>query len=118
MKTILVISMILVLAGCTSTGSVVKIGRDSYMVDVSHSTVGSGTAGYAGLRSEAIKTANTYCASLNQVMKLDGWTSEGTPGFSSTNVNVRFFCLQQNDPHNNMVSFEAAPDKIIEVRNR
>jgi hypothetical protein len=94
MKRILV-SSIIVLAGCAVNTGVVPIGQDTFMVSRQAAT---GFSGLGDLKGEAFREANQYC--LNQRKSVQVLhTSESSPPYILGNfprAEVQFRCLDAN----------------------
>lgn len=103
----------LALTACATTvDEPIPIGRNSYMVVVSHTALGSGLTSHAELRRQAIIKANQFCVSKGRELQVDSTSGEGTPGFGSIDDTVNFMCRDHASP----VQLRQEPNTVIEVR--
>ena len=88
-------SMLLLVVGCASNSGVISIGPNTYTVSRQAAT---GFTGTGGLKTEAIREANQYCASQNRVMQVVN-AFEAQPPFIFGNfprAEIQFVCLNAN----------------------
>ena len=110
-KCFAVIALPVALAGCVGAegelSEILPLGPDTFKLHV------SGPVWYMNeIEARALSSANAYCLKLNKVYLAT------TFGFVATTYNVTFRCLSQGDPELKRASIGAAPDVIIENRNR
>lgn len=97
--------LVVFLTGCTTTTSVIEIGKDTYSVgarDSQHSGSSAQNAAYA--------KAADYCSEIGKKLVVQGYSTEGG---SST---VTFHCFDENDPRYTEVLLQPTPDTVIEDR--
>ncbi len=82
-----------ILLGCSTTSDVIKIGRNSYTINVSHTTIGSGLSSHGELRDEGLKKASEFCRARNLDLHLDSAVSAGEAGWGSIDDTINFSCL-------------------------
>ncbi len=103
-----------VLAGCSTTVmEPMKIGKDSYTINVSHTAVGSGLTSHAELRQQALQSATRFCTSKSKELQVDSWDGSGIPGHGSIDEAVNFMCLD----HAEQVKLRPKANEVIEVHN-
>jgi len=88
-----VFAALALLAGCETSGRVVPVGKDSYMVS---SHVAGCISCAASVKS--METANAYCAKQQKVAIIRN-TNSSTNGFGYEVGNTTVFsCVSENDP--------------------
>ena len=102
----------IILTGCGSTGDVLPMGPDTFIVSASKHY----TSGGAEAQSNALSAANTHCASLGKEILVKNTSSNYAAAFY--NFSVTFRCLDKNDPELARPSFQNSPDVIIEDRRK
>jgi|CXWL01.1.fsa_nt_gi hypothetical protein len=115
MKRILV-SSIIILAGCAVNTGVVPIGQDTFMVSRQAAT---GFTGLGDLKGEAFREANQYC--LNQRKSVQVLhTSESSPPYILGNfprAEVQFRCLDAYDSELKRPKLTKDTDIVLETRD-
>lgn len=105
----------LVLTGCTTTvQDPVLIGKNTYMISVSHTAFGSGLTSHSDLRRQALVAANKFCTSKGQELQVDSLSGSGVAGFGSIDDTVNFMCLDHASP----VQLRQTPNAVIEVQKQ
>jgi len=115
MKRILV-SSIIVLAGCAINTGVVPIGQDTFMVSRQAAT---GFSGLGDLKGEAFREANQYCLDQRKSVQVLH-TSESSPPYIFGNFPkavVQFRCLDANDSELKKLKLTKDVDTVIEMRD-
>ena len=93
MKTIVVLSITLVLTGCVSTG-VVPIGNNSYMI--SKKSAGCGFSSAEGTKADLYVEANAYCEKQNkEIETVDAITRDGVPFVRCASAELQFRCVEK-----------------------
>ena len=94
MKRIAFVSVaLLLLSACANTGPM-KIGKDSYSISTRVALSGS-----SGAKGEALKSANTYCASQGKFVQLQTQDAhECALHGGCGEATITFLCLDENDP--------------------
>ena len=97
------------LPGCGTTGSVLKMGPDTYRVSASkHNMVGGAPAA----ESDALSSANAYCEKHGKEVLVTNSASDfDRPFYTYT---ATFQCLGANDPGLHRPNYRPAPSLIIE----
>ncbi len=114
MKVILLTTIIL-LAGCASNSGVVQIGQDTFMVSRQAAT---GFSGSGDLKAETFREANQYCASQNKSLQVVS-TSEAKPPYIFGNfpkAELQFMCLDAKDAELTRPKLRKEADTVIEIR--
>ena len=81
--------------GCIQSSSVLKIGPDTYTVQI-HAAPAAG--GIAGATKHAIKEANEKCESLDKEILVANTTSGASTHLPGGTVKLTFYCLDNDDP--------------------
>lgn len=101
------------LSGCTDSGPI-KVGPDTYTIST---RVPFG--GPASAKGQALKEANTFCASLGREILLDHMqASECALHGGCGEAEIFFFCLASNDPQLKRQKYSADPTQKIEIDQR
>jgi len=91
MKKLVSISLILLVSACANTSGVVPLGDDSFLI--SRSEKGFDVTGSA-VKADAIKEANKYCESKNEVIKIIKVTQKDMVPFKSdAQAEIEFKCI-------------------------
>ena len=112
MKALAIAGLVVLLTGCGSTGTVMKLGPDTYTVSASkHYTSGAAVA-----QQNAFESANNYCTALEKevLVKNMANSSEGQGTFYTHTVT--FQCLSKNDPDLSRPTYRTVPNVVIENR--
>lgn len=108
MKKLILVSLVLLLTGCGSTGTVMKLGPDTYTVSASkHYTSGGAVA-----KTNALEAANKYCTELGKEVLVKNMTNSFDVPFYTYSVN--FQCLSKNDPELSRPTYKPVPNVVIE----
>lgn len=81
--------VLLVLTGCASTGEVMEVGRDRYIVSATH----SGRAEWDEVKSLALQKAKGHCDSLGRQLEAREWKTSGARGWSRLRAELTFSCV-------------------------
>jgi hypothetical protein len=101
-----------VLGGCATTvESPVSIGKNTFMISVGHTALGSGLTSHAELVHQAVVEANQFCEQQNEEMQLDTVTNSGVAGFGSIDNTITFMCVAHAQP----VQLRPSPNAVIEL---
>lgn len=114
MKRILV-SSIIVLAGCAVNTGVVPVSQDTFMVSRQAAT---GFSGIGDLKGEAFREANQYCLDQRKSVQVLH-TSESSPPYIFGNFPkavVQFRCLDANDSELKRPKLTNDADIVLETR--
>jgi hypothetical protein len=96
------------LAGCGSTGGVMKLGPDTYTVSASRHY----TSGGAAAKTNALSAANAHCEQLGRELLVTNLSDDfNGPFYTSA---ITFNCFQKNDPRLIRPSYKKSPDVLIE----
>ena len=88
-RTILLLTALLALAGCTSNGQVREVTPGVY----SASATGDGYVSTPRLREHSLDRAEEFCAHQGKRMRLTREDSEETHAGTDTTISVTFRCL-------------------------
>lgn len=86
----LLMLLCLMLAGCSSVGTVLSVGGDTYMVSSS-----GHYQSWADLKTLCVNRANEFCISQKKQMYIVGSSTSGVRGWSPQEVEFTFKCLFQ-----------------------
>jgi hypothetical protein len=111
---LLICAMALTLFGCASTGEVVSVGKDTYMV----SGWGKSPGGYSGseVKAAAIKKANEFCVAQGRRAQV---VSAGQRDMSfgvNANAEIQFMCLETTDEDFTRSTVRRESDSALEIR--
>lgn len=112
-KKITPLILVVLLAGCTSSGPV-PMGKDTFMI-----TKQSPTGFHSGgsVKADIFREANEYCVSQGlQFQPISNKSKDGIVGFAFANAEVTFRCLADGDSE--IKRPVPVPDVIIEKRFR
>jgi hypothetical protein len=91
----LLVVPLIFLASCASTGEVMPIGPDTYMVG---SQDQGGYHSQLTLTEMSVKQANAYCAGLGRRMELQSSKNEGIMLVTNTANTLVFKCFRSDPP--------------------
>ena len=101
--------LLLLVAGCGTTGDVMKMGPDTYSVTASKHNMSGGAA---AAQTNALNLANNKCETLSkEILVVNTSTSFDRPFYTHS---VTFRCLEKNDPQLARPSYKKEPDVIIQ----
>lgn len=115
MKLFFTLLAIATLAACASSGGVLKLGPDTYMVS-SQVLFGPGKATSA--RAAALTEADNFCTNLGREVVVDAFNTTGHAMSLTGDSEVRFKCLLAGDTDLRRPKFESQPNLVIETRQR
>lgn len=84
--------VLLLLAGCASTGEVIPVGKGSYTVSAQ---MGGQFPAWSDVKELALKKANAYCDGLGNEMIVGKWDTHGARGWTPLNAELTFQCAQR-----------------------
>lgn len=100
-----------VLAGCAFSGSVQKLGPDTYSVGGIGSPMCGGSA---CAQSAALEQANKHCESLGKEILVTNTSGGVSTGMGHGNAKVTFRCLAKNDRELQRPDYQPAANVIIQ----
>jgi hypothetical protein len=113
LKLPLLIVSVLVLISCSDTGPI-NIGPDTYTIST---RVPFG--GPASAKGDALKEANSFCASQDRQILLNHvQSSECALHGGCGEAEIEFYCLLPGDPQLKRPKFSSDPNEKIEIDNR
>jgi hypothetical protein len=90
---LLTMTLVCAIAACANTGPV-QIGKDMYTISVRVAL-----SGPSGAKGDALKEANSYCASQNKRVLLQNENSyECALHGGCGEAEITFLCLEESDP--------------------
>ena len=99
------------LAGCGSTGAVMSVGPDTYMVSADKHYL---SGGEASAKTNALGQANKKCVDEGKQVVVNNVSS--TRGVPFSTATVTFQCLSPGDRDLRRPSYQQSPDIVIENR--
>jgi hypothetical protein len=108
----IVLSLTLLLASCGGVSEVAKIGKDTYLVASSDTTIG---AGGGNLKVKLYKEAGKYCAGQNKILTPVNSSSIDWAIGRPASAELTFRCLLESDPELQRPDMKFAPNTSIEV---
>jgi len=110
-----IIYLLLVLAGCSSTTGVQKMGPDTYTISIGVHGAGSVSSNDAKAKKESLDEANKYCASIGKDILVQ--TTNMRSSYSGSTSELIFQCIDATDPKQNIrPTYRKSPDMVIENR--
>ena len=104
------------LVGCTSNTGILPAGPDTYTLTARAAPI---LGGSDAAQSSALNEANEFCQAKGRVFVPNNMAQQaGMPNQRATGYSVTFRCLLPNDPAVASYRLQAAPNLIIEQRNR
>lgn len=82
--------LVVILAACSATTPVRKIGPETYVVDYSQR---ARVSGWADIKSRAYAAAEAHCASMGQQMEQVSMDTHGVQGWSRVGAELTFKCV-------------------------
>jgi hypothetical protein len=115
MKSLKYLTLVSMLAACTTTTGVIPIGKDTYMV----SGTGKSPGGYSGseVKVAAFKEAMQFCATQSKQMQVVRTEQRDMSFGVNATAELQFMCLDAGDPELGRPKFKKDADQIIEVKN-
>lgn len=114
MKKLFIVISLALTACATNIQEPISIGKNTYTVSVSHTTVGSGLTSHSELRRLALIKANSFCVEKGKELQVDSTSGSGVAGWGSIDDTVNFMCLDNAAP----VQLRQNPNMVIEVHNK
>ena len=87
---ILLLLLCVGLAGCSSVGTVLPVGGDTYMVSSS-----GHYQSWTDLKTLCVHSANEFCVNQKKQMEIVGYDTHGIRGWSPQEAELTFKCLIQ-----------------------
>lgn len=115
MRIPIVISAVLVVAGCATSSGVTPLGQDTFMISRNGAGFWSSTA---QIKAEALKDADEYCRSNDKKMQIvhtSQHEASGRPG-DFPGAEIQFMCLSANDPELNRPKLRKEANSVIEIK--
>lgn len=104
---------LVLISACGTTGSVQKMGPDTFKVSASKHNMSGGAP---SAETDALDKANQHCQMLGKEVLVSNTSKSFERPFY--NFSATFLCLSKNDKRLTAPSYEKSPDVIIERRNR
>lgn len=112
MRKLILLGFIVLLTACGSTGTVMKLGPDTYIISASkHYTSGGVVA-----QQNALEAANNYCVSLGKEVLVKNMANGSEVSGTFATHTVTFQCLSKNDPELSRPTYRPVPNLVIENR--
>jgi uncharacterized protein YceK len=89
MRTLLLL-LLLILTGCSSVGTVLPVGGDTYMISSS-----GHYQSWTALKSLCVERANEFCTKQKKYVSVVNSDTHGVRGWSPQEVEFTFKCLLQ-----------------------
>lgn len=83
---------VLLLAGCASTGEVMEMGRDRYMVSA---TMSGNMPEWDDVKKLALDKGSAHCAGLAKRLEADNWKTSGARGWSRLRAELNYRCVEK-----------------------
>ena len=117
MKKLLCLSSVAIIAGCSHSSGVLKVGPETYTIATSASW---GKGGIPAAKRIAYEEANEQCVKQGnlEVFTLSEKSNATTWVDGMFRFELNFRCLKANDPEFKRQNLQSAPDTIIENRNK
>ncbi len=117
MKKLLCLSSVAIIAGCSHSSGVLKVGPETYTIATSASW---GKGGIPAAKRIAYEEANAQCLKQGnlEVFTLSEKSNATTWVDGMFRFELNFRCLNANDPEFKRQNLQSAPDTIIENRNK
>lgn len=106
------IPLCVLLMSCRGVSEIAKIGKDTYMVASSDTTIG---AGGGKLKVKLYKEAGKYCAEQNKVFTPVNSSSIDWAIGRPASAELTFRCLLESDPELQRPDMKFTPNTSIEV---
>ena len=107
--------LIALLCGCAQSSGVLKLGPDTYTVQV-HAAPARG--GEAGARKIALTEANEYCTSQSKEILVTNTNSGASTHLPGGTMEVIFLCLAKDDPELKRPNLRPVPTTTIDDRRQ
>jgi hypothetical protein len=99
-----------VLAGCTHSSGVLKLGPDTYTTSAAAAPAAGGSS---EARRIALTEANQYCAKMGKEILV-----KNIGAASGTSTEITFRCLSKGDPELQRPEIRQAPEVTVEDRQK
>lgn len=107
------LGIVILMAGCQTTSSVVSTGPDTYMLSTAACPACGGSAKALTL---ALQEASTHCAGLGKVMLRKSISKENLNYAGAGGSSIEFRCLDPDHPEYVRADGARESDIIIETR--
>lgn len=84
--------VLLALAGCASTGEVMEVGKDRYIVGATAS--GPGTD-WDDVKKMALDRAKDHCTGIGRQLEAGEWKTSGARGWSRLRAELTYRCVER-----------------------
>lgn len=81
---------VLLLAGCASTGEIMEVGKDRYMVSA---TMGGQFPDWDDVKKLALDRAAQHCTGMGKRSEAGGWQTSGARGWSRLRAELTYSCV-------------------------
>jgi len=112
---LVLVSFLVMLCGCAQSSGVLKLGPDTYTVQV-HAAPARG--GESGARKIALTEANEYCTSQGKEILVTNTSSGASTHLPGGTVEVVFLCLSKDDLALKRPNLQPVPNTVIEDRRQ
>jgi hypothetical protein len=114
---IAVFNAVVVIAACSSSSGVLKVGPDTFTISTSASP---GKGGVPAAKRIAYKDASQECMKHGELKLFVLSEKSASPSWTEgmANFELNFRCLQENDSEFKRQNLQSTPDRVIETRNR
>lgn len=107
---------VIILAGCTQSSGVLKLGPDTFTTSAS---AASTRGGPSEARKIVLTEANEYCAQLGkEILVTNIGTAITNYQYGHGTAEITFRCLAKGDPALQRPEFRQTPDVTIEDRRK
>jgi len=103
--------LVMAVSACSSTGSVLTLGPDTYRVSASQHNL---TGGAPAAEERALQTAQAYCTNMGKQVLVTNTSSDFDRPLYTFSANFR--CLAQGDADLQRPTYRSAPNLVIESR--
>jgi len=117
LKSVTILTSMILLVGCASHTGVVSIGKDTYMVARQQAT---GFPGLGNMKAEIISEGAAYCRQQGKEFQLVN-TNETQPPYILGNYprsEITFMCITSNDPEHQRPKLQRSPDTVIQIQTK
>jgi hypothetical protein len=106
---------VIILAGCSSSGGVIKLGPDTFTSSAAAAGVRGGSLGACNL---ALTEANEYYTQLGKEIFVTNIGHATINEYGVGRAEITFRCLAKGDPEHQRIVFRQTPDVTIEDRRK
>lgn len=109
------LAVALLVTGCASTGSVLTMGPDTYVVSGRASAI---LGGSAKAQEDALVQANNYCAAMGKQIVVTNTDQRREAGPVGAKAEVTFRCLAAGDRDLRRPTYVTPPTAVIQDNRR